>query len=44
MGYSRKKKKQGDAGRFKPSNTIHYFSLIETPQNFFITPIGDFKA
>ena len=49
MGYSGKKKKQ-EGVEFEQSNTLCspeflvFPSLLETPQNFVSTPLGDFKA
>ena len=47
MGYSRKKNR-GVEGGFELSNTPTlpgmFFSLLETPQGFVITPLGDLRS
>ena len=56
MGYSRKKKQTRVEGGLKhpapplpappphPAEFLVFFSLLETPQNFLITPLGDFRV
>ena len=56
MGYSRKKKQTRVEGGLKhpapplpappspPCRIFSFFSLLETPQNFLITPLGDFRV